>query len=59
MGIVLGIDIGGSTTKIIGMEDGTMKQPVSVKARYFPLYLEDAILLEKSLTWTSQMIASR
>lgn len=32
MGIVLGIDIGGSTTKIIGMEDGTMKQPVSVKA---------------------------
>lgn len=32
MGIVLGIDIGGSTTKIIGLENGVMKQPVSVKA---------------------------
>lgn len=32
MGIVLGIDIGGSTTKIIGLEDGEMKCPVSVKA---------------------------
>lgn len=32
MGIVLGIDIGGSTTKIIGLDNGTMKQPVSVKA---------------------------
>ena len=32
MGMVLGIDIGGSTTKIIGLENGVMKRPVSVKA---------------------------
>ncbi|MDO5411221.1 MAG: type II pantothenate kinase [Lachnospiraceae bacterium] len=32
MGIVLGIDVGGSTTKIIGLENEKMKLPVSVKA---------------------------
>jgi len=32
MGYVVGIDIGGSTTKIIGMHGDTLAQPVKVKA---------------------------
>ena len=32
MGIVVGIDIGGSTTKIAGFQDETMLQPVQISA---------------------------
>ena len=32
MGIVIGIDVGGSTTKIIGVENGEIKHPMLVKA---------------------------
>lgn len=32
MGIIIGIDIGGSTTKIVGFEDKTLKIPTFVKA---------------------------
>ncbi len=32
MGIVIGIDVGGSTTKIVGMENGRMVSPLMVKA---------------------------
>ena len=32
MGLVLGLDIGGSTTKVIGFEDGEMLESVIVKA---------------------------
>lgn len=32
MGIVMGIDVGGSTTKIIGIEDKKIKNPMFVKA---------------------------
>ena len=32
MGIVIGIDVGGSTTKIVGVEDKKIKNPMFVKA---------------------------
>lgn len=32
MAIIIGIDVGGSTTKIIGMEDGKIKSPVFITA---------------------------
>ena len=32
MSIIIGIDIGGSTTKIVGMRDGQMLQPLLVRA---------------------------
>lgn len=32
MGVVIGIDVGGSTTKIIGMVDGTIQSPMFVRA---------------------------
>ena len=32
MGIVIGIDVGGSTTKIIGIEQDELKHPMLVKA---------------------------
>lgn len=32
MGIVIGIDVGGSTTKIVGVEKGQIKNPVFVRA---------------------------
>lgn len=32
MGIVIGIDVGGSTTKIVGMRNGEMVSPLMVKA---------------------------
>lgn len=32
MGIVMGIDVGGSTTKIVGIEDRKIKHPMFVKA---------------------------
>lgn len=32
MGIVIGIDVGGSTTKIIGIDNGNIKNPMTVKA---------------------------
>ncbi len=32
MGIVIGIDVGGSTTKIVGMQNGLMVSPLMVKA---------------------------
>lgn len=32
MGIVMGIDVGGSTTKIVGIEDKQIKNPMFVKA---------------------------
>lgn len=32
MGIVIGIDVGGSTTKIVGIEDNAIKSPMFVKA---------------------------
>ncbi|MCL2546744.1 MAG: type II pantothenate kinase [Oscillospiraceae bacterium] len=32
MSIIIGIDVGGSTTKIVGMRDGTMLQPLLVRA---------------------------
>ncbi|RHJ83460.1 type II pantothenate kinase [Parabacteroides sp. AM08-6] len=32
MGVVIGIDVGGSTTKIIGIENGKIKSPMFVKA---------------------------
>ncbi|SEG17727.1 MULTISPECIES: type II pantothenate kinase [Parabacteroides] len=32
MGIVIGIDVGGSTTKIVGVADGKIKNPMFVKA---------------------------
>lgn len=32
MGIVIGIDVGGSTTKIVGIEDKEIKNPMFVKA---------------------------
>lgn len=32
MGIVIGIDVGGSTTKIVGITDGTVQHPMFVKA---------------------------
>ena len=30
MGIVIGIDVGGSTTKIVGVEDKKIKNPMFV-----------------------------
>ena len=32
MGIVIGIDVGGSMTKIVGVEDKKIKNPMFVKA---------------------------
>lgn len=32
MGIVIGIDVGGSTTKIVGIEEGKIKSPMFVRA---------------------------
>ena len=32
MGVVIGIDVGGSTTKIVGVENKTIKSPMFVKA---------------------------
>ena len=32
MGVVIGIDVGGSTTKIVGIENKTVKSPMFVKA---------------------------
>ena len=32
MGIIIGIDVGGSTTKIVGMQNGIMISPLMVKA---------------------------
>lgn len=32
MGYIVGIDIGGSTTKIVGLRDGAIVSPISVKA---------------------------
>ena len=32
MGIIIGIDIGGSTTKIVGFENNNLKIPTFVKA---------------------------
>ena len=32
MSVVLGIDVGGSTTKIIGFENGEIKSPMCVRA---------------------------
>lgn len=32
MGIIIGIDVGGSTTKIVGMQNGRMIHPLMVKA---------------------------
>lgn len=41
MGMVIGIDVGGSTTKIIGVDGEGIKHPMIVKATDpSPLYLE-------------------
>ena len=32
MGIVIGIDVGGSTTKIVGIDDKEIRNPMFVKA---------------------------
>ena len=32
MGVVIGIDVGGSTTKIIGVENKSIQSPMFVKA---------------------------
>ena len=32
MGVVIGIDVGGSTTKIVGIENNVIKSPMFVKA---------------------------
>ena len=32
MSIVIGIDVGGSTTKIIGIDNNTIKNPMTVTA---------------------------
>lgn len=32
MGIVIGIDVGGSTTKIVGIDDKEIKNPMFVRA---------------------------
>ena len=32
MGIVIGIDVGGTTTKIVGMDNGTIQSPMSITA---------------------------
>lgn len=32
MGVVIGIDVGGSTTKIVGIEHGTIKSPMFIRA---------------------------
>ena len=32
MSMIVGIDVGGSTTKIIGVEDGKIKSPLFITA---------------------------
>ena len=35
MALILGLDVGGSTTKVVGFEDGKMLEGVTVKARSY------------------------
>ena len=32
MGLVIGIDVGGSTTKIVGLQDGKVQSPMFITA---------------------------
>ena len=32
MGYIIGIDVGGSTTKIVGLKDGVLQNTINVKA---------------------------
>ena len=45
MGMVIGIDVGGSTTKIIGVDKEGIKHPMIVKATDSRMWVDDFELL--------------
>ena len=54
MGIVIGIDVGGSTTKIVGVEDKKIKNPMFVKATE-PLYSGPSVNIFMIITSRSRI----